>query len=513
MKRSRKESKVNKKFIFLAIGLAIVLIGSVLATIIPPPTPKDDKKDKEDVRESYVIESNYIKEYKLPIDAEPVAINVKDGFVWFAGSKDRSIFRFDPTNQEFKSYRIPGNLSSTTISTWSLEFDEDNNIWFTDFVANSIWRFYTNEERFERYIVPSTSDFGTAGVINLVFANNRIWFSEIYAKKIGILDPNSVKNNSSEGISELEISSELETLGPLATDGKYVWFTALTYQLKGELYRLDINTLEIQKYELPDGLSSPVGIAIDNNRLWINDHGTSSISIFDALLNKFSSIVTSLPIKETSPWLYNQCVNNTNVEMCGGLPSSLPYWSKIIDDKLWFNEHYGNTIGILDIDDYILLEYIIPTMNPNYAECSNYEPCGIANALHLDVENDKAWFSEWSENKIGVLEYKSLPISLRIDNEITLIRGSNTQISIRVEAEKALEVEMRISGNTSPLGRLINMSAKFDERIIKFDGKDSKEVTLNILTEPTLKPGDYMLTITAKISDAMYSKIVKARVI
>jgi uncharacterized membrane protein len=108
---------------------------------------------------------------------------------------------------------------------------------------------------------------------------------------------------------------------------------------------------------------------------------------------------------------------------------------------------------------------------------------------------------------------RKVPISLDIDEPITLIRGSNTPITITVNADEPLTVEMRISATTSSFGTLINMSASFDERIIEFDEKESKTITLNIASDPNLEAGNYMLTITAKISDVMYNKIVMARVI
>ncbi len=515
--KSRKKHKTNIKFILIAIGLAVVLVASLAATI-GVPSPPNEQEDKEKViLESYVIDSNYIKEFNTPEGSEPVAINVQNGIVWFADSKERRIIKFDPSIEQFEEFPIPGDVRSTIISIWSLVFDEDGNLWFQDAGTNSIWRFFVNEERFEQYIIPTIPEgFGTSYPINIVFVNDKIWFSEIYGKKIGILDPNQVIDKSSEGIIEIEVDSNLETLGPLSVDhDNNIWFTALTYPIKGELYKLDPNTLEFVRYDLPKGIASPVGIAVDaNNRLWINDHGTSSIVIFDPVNNQTSSIVTSLPIKETSPYLYEQCLEIKNIEECGGLRASLPYWNIIVEDKLWFNEHYGNTLAVLDMDDLTLIEYIVPTMNPNYAKCEGYEPCGIANVLQFDIEGDKVWFSEWSEGKIGVLDTtRKIPVSLEVDESITLIRGSNTPINIKVNADEPLTIEMRLSATTSSFGSLINMSASFSERIIEFDEKGSKTITLDILSDPNLETGNYMLTITAKISDVMYNKIVKARVI
>ncbi len=500
--------KSNKKFIIIAIALGIILVTSLAATLNIDIRPK-----KEEVSRSYTIKSNYIKEFKAPTGSAPVAIKVKDGNVWFADNNERRIIKFDPIRESFEEFKIPLKLDNSIISIWSLEFDDNGNLWFQDASTDSIWRLFINERRFEQYIIPNAISEALYP-INLVIIDNKIYFATIYGKKIGILDPNSVKDKSSEGIKEISISTDLEVLGPLAVDNdNNIWFTALTYPLKGELYRLDIDTLEFTRYDLPKDLRSPVGIAIDRyDRVWISDHGTSSIFIFDTLDNRTYNIVTSKPIRETSPYLYNECLKTNNRESCGGLRASLPYWNMIVDDKLIFNEHYGNAIGVLDINDLTLIEYIIPTMNSTFARCDGYEPCGIANALKFDVDKDKVWFTEWSEGKIGVLDMsKHIPLSLNINDDITIIRGANNQLTLDLRSDIKQTVEMRIASSTSPFGDLINMSAKFSNNIIEVE--NSKSMTLDILAEPQLESRDYRVTITAKSEDVMYSKIVNIKVI
>ncbi len=516
---SRKGNRTNKKFLIIAIILGAILIASLIASIgidIKPRTKDIKSKNENEVARTYVIKSNYIKEFQLPNKSgAPVAIKVKDGKVWFANNNERKIVKFDPISESFEEFKIPLDSNNNIISIWSIEFDTNGNLWFQDASTNSIWRLFVNEGRFEQYIIPSTNlTLGTSYPINLAIINDKIYFAEIFGKKIGILDPNSVKDKSSNGIKEIEISTNLETIGPLAVDNdNNVWFTALTYPIKGELYKLDINTLSLTRYDLPKDINSPVGIAIDKyNRLWISDHGTSAIFVFNTLDNTTYNIVTSKPIKETSPYLYNECLKTNKQELCGGIRASLPYWNIIVDNKLIFNEHYGNTIGVLDIDNLTLIEYIVPTMNSSFAKCDNYEPCGIANVLRFDVEKDKVWFTEWSEGKIGVLDMsKEVPISLDTDDNITIIRGINKEINIDVRSNIKQKVELRVSSTTSPFGDLVNMTAQFSNNIIDVDNINS--VTLNILADPLLESNDYMLTVTAKTDDVMYSKIINVKVI
>ena len=48
----------------------------------------------------------------------------------------------------------------------------------------------------------------------------------------------------------------------------------LAFNTKGQIIRYDLRDKNFKAYDMPSELSSPVGIAIDNeNNPWMNDHG------------------------------------------------------------------------------------------------------------------------------------------------------------------------------------------------------------------------------------------------
>jgi virginiamycin B lyase len=413
-------------------------------------------------------------------------------------------------------------------SIWSMKFDEQDNLWFPDVTTNAIWRFDKNTQNFETYKVPTTTDFGTSYPINFDFDNNgKIWFSEIYGKNIGVLDPMLAKHNTNNGIEEISARVDLETLGPLAMDGDgNIWFTALTYPATGRLMKLEPEKKSFTTYSMPAGISSPVGVVPDNvGNLWINDHGTSVFLKFNPDTNATSTYVTSLPLRETSIGLYEKCLTQPNGSSitCPGYPVSLPYWNAV-DSKgrIWFNEHQGNSLAVFDPDTETLIEYFVPSQNPNWGDCEGYtEPCGLANPLQFTLAPDgKVWFTEWSESKIGVLDPNlPLPISLEVTNRAESIagderarvvaHGSTLPLIVSVTADQKLDasVQMRISGTIVPTGRLFNMTAEFSERELIFSEPSTKTVDLKLTPKEGLTPGKYKLTISATYNEVTYSKI------
>lgn len=537
MSRKVKKSSNAKKIIVLGIGAALVasLLAAVSLSSSPGVEPQSglggDSGSQGDARALFcgsgIANSNeYIQEFVIPSKcSEPVAIAVdQNGIVWFAESATRKIGKFDPNTKQFEEFPLPDAKEQEKIapvaSIWDMKFDKDGNLWFPDVIANAIWKFDPKRETFQVFKIPTTSQFGTSYPINFNFDDNgNIWFSEIYGKKIGMLDTANAKHNTSEGLREFVAEVDLETLGPLTLDDNgNIWFTALTYPVSGKLMKFDIDSNSFSVYNMPKGISSPVGILTDKDgNLWINDHGTSAFFKFNPETNELTTYVTSLPRATTSLGGYERCLTQLGGSSltCPGLPVSLPYWNEI-DDKgrLWFNLHQGNAMAVFDPKEETLIEYFIPTQNPNWAACDGYdEPCGIANPLQFALEPDgKVWFTEWSENKIGVLNPNS-PLPIKLDvmrNNAKVSNGESAEIELKVTANEKLDsaVNMRISSTIIPTGRLFNMTAQFSEEKIFFDEPSTKTVTLTLTPEQNLIPNEYRITVSAEYKEITYSRII-----
>ena len=528
MPRRSRRSPLQK---IVVIGVAGVLLASTLAVVYSPPAPEPVPEMMDEGEAllcgSGIANSNrYIQEFLIPSDcSEPVGITVdKDGVVWFSESAARQIGSFDPRTEQFKEFPLPDAMDREKIlpvaSTWDMKFDEEGNLWFPDVVTNAMWKFNPERESFEVYNIPTTTEFNTSYPINFNFdKNGKVWFSEIYGKKIGSLDPSSAQHGTSKGIREFSASVNLETLGPLTFDADgNIWFTAITYPVSGKIMKFNPNNESFNSYDLPEGISSPVGIVADKNGdLWINDHGTSAFFKLNPETNSTITYVTSLTRPSTSLGLYADCVNRPDGSSltCGGLPVSLPYWNTIDEQgRIWFNLHQGNSIDVFDPIAETLIEYFVPTQNSGWGSCEGYDqPCGIANPLQFTLAPDgKVWFTEWSENKIAVLNPNlPLPIELEVVNkDISVKQGEVAKIELKVIANDKLDstVRMGISGTIVPTGRLVNMTAQFSEQEFILSEPSTKTVMLELIPLDGLLAQDYRITVSVKYNDLTYSEIV-----
>ena len=487
---------------------------------------------------SFEKRTDFIQEYTLPFPcSQPVGITVEQQNntnnntntntnynttnpkkVWIAATWVGYLVGFDPVSKRFTDFiEIPnwktkGDFGSMV---WDMEFDKKGDLWFTDQVNNAIWRYFPTDKRFEMYKVPTNGSYPSSLAFD---SQGRVWFSEIFGKKLGVINPAKTSNNTSTGIQEyqLNMSKEegFETMGPLVitdttsnnTNSNYynetVWFTAVNFPESGHVIKFDIDTKKFEVLKLPVGAGTPVGIVEDNGRLWINDHATNLFFVFDPQTGKAVKYSTSLPTSR----------NNT---------TTLPYYNMYRDGKLWFNEHEGNAMAYFDIANLTLVEYQIPTRGEAWGNTSN--------PLQFTLDNNgSAWFTEWTENKIGVLDSektKNLPLwistnssSVDLDREkdhdgksIKVFVYPNRSNLVTKENEP---VEMTVAGTMSYTGKLWNLTGNFDKEEFYFPegSKGPQVVTLKLTPDQNLVPGDYTLTLGARYGTVTSSKIIDLNV-
>src|SRR5215212_37648 len=406
--------------------------------------------------------NGYITEYVLPQSCEMplgIAIDSDDLKIWYVSTKRGILGSYDLKQDRFdQEHAIPlwnSREDQTGFSqVWSLKInkdDDDNNsnnkqggdIWFTDVKQNAIWKYIKNSELFEMYKIPGrSSSFGTIYPISLEFnsKSNKILFAGTYSPSIWIGNIAQMKNGTSEGITQVPIPIDNSTtfngidplyitVGSLAVDNKRnsVWISVFSYGNKGEIFRYNLESQTFdRRFDLPPELSSPVGIAVDDDnagRLWITNAGSSMFYELNPNNGKIVKYVTS----KASPRIFGQALfdsidkqkntrddesMNTNISKNA---YTLPYWiRKSSDGSLWFNEQEGNKIGRFDPHGMKLIEYWIPSQNRLWASCNdnsdsednsgnfnnsmrkniinlennddtNHQPCGIANVLQFSL--------------------------------------------------------------------------------------------------------------------------------
>ena len=447
--------------------------------------------------------NQFIKEYTIPVPCtQPVGIAVDSvNKVWIGATWIGYLLVFDPQSETLTDFiRIPNWLTKGTFGSfiWGMEFDGEGNLWFTDQLNNSIWKYENSTKKFEMYLIPTRGSYPVQVGID---SKGKVWFSEIFGKKLGVIDPSRAKNGTSEGITEYEIRQlDFETMGPLSI-GKNdtIWLTVVSFPEGGNIVKFDQETKDFTVFDLPKGTGVPVGIDEDDyGRIWVNDHATNLFLMFDPLKNTVTKYSTSLPTSRNST-------------------TTLPYWNQVKENKLWFNEHEGNAIGYFDFANKTLVEYQIPTRSVLWGNTSN--PLRFA----MDDRNS-VWFTEWTENRIGVLnssESRNLPIYITVSKDAIHfnkfdLKPESIDISIYPNTSKLDDaVKMTVAGSMSPSGRLFNLTGKFSQDTFRFEnntGSLRKGIPhlVSLTLDPTndLLSGNYTLTIGARYGPITYSKVI-----
>ncbi len=479
--------------------------------------------------------NNYITEYKLPSTCEmPLGILVDNqaGKVWYVSTKQGTVGSYDLATHKFdKELNIPAwnvrSIPTDNSQVWSVKEDKSGNIWFTDEKQNAIWRYSKSAGGFEIYKIPETSkEFGTAYPVSIDFdSKGNVYFVGIRIPVLWFGNTTEMKNGTSNGISKIPIPTgefkgidpDLISTGSIAVDNKrnVVWISMLSFPSKGEVLRYNITSKTFDTFNMPAGLSSPVGVAVDDNgNPWMTDHATSLFFMLNASNGKTTTYATS----RASPQIYG--VNDVNSIPEGAY--TLPYWiEKGSDGSLWFNEHEGNKIARFEPSNGILYEYWIPTQDRQWGNCPpNSQTCGIANALQFSTaQKGQTWFTEWSEDKIGNLTpyYKQLPFSVSVSpQELIIKRGQPVVIKVNVSGTTSTPsnstVKMMASGTFTPGGDLGNSTGSYSQEFFSIP-HTIKQVSFIFTPASNLKPGEYSLMLGARNDEVGILKAVKVQLI
>ncbi len=503
-----------------------------------PSNTTTSEEDKKRFCGDDIPNSNlYVSEYTLPIQcSQPVGIAVdKDNNIWIASGKLGSLLVFNTKTLEFdKIIKIPNWPEQKRIigsMIWEMKFDKNGNLWFTDELSNSIWKYFTKDGKFENYRLleeggyPQSISFDSDG---------NVWFTQFFGKRLGFIDPSKVITNTTEGISELDMSKQIDfqTMGPISNGfgftntntnttntNETLWFSTAIFPMGGQIIKYDIPSESLTIHDVTYTHSVPFSIAEDENgMLWANSHIANLFFSLDPNTGAVKQYATSNP-------------------SASGNLTTLPYYNEYRDGKVWFNEHYGNAIASYDPENKTLVEYYVPSQNPLWVNSSN--------PLRFTFDNNGSiWFTEWTENKLGVItkdRLDQIPITLGVSkNKLVLDSKNNKSDSIDIyihenilnaskiinsttgneaanSINKSLNITMDVTSSIAKNGKLTNLTSSFSQDNITSGKKPADETgpspqlntTLTIAPTKDVIPGNYTLTISAKPNkDITVSKIV-----
>jgi virginiamycin B lyase len=457
--------------------------------------------------------NSFVAEYLLSQKCEmPLGILAENDSVWYISTKLGHLGKLNSIDNNSQQFTIPvwdSRSKPTDISqTWDIKSDSEGKIWFTDEKQNGIWSYDQVSNNFSFFPIPERPlSFGTIYPVSIAFNNDEIYIAGIRSNSLWFANVSDLKNNSTEGISNISlplssfkgIDPDLVSTGSIEIDKdrKVLWISVLAFAVKGQLFKFDLTSKTFTPYDLTPRLNSPVGIAIDKDgNPWVTDHGTSIFFMVNSTDGKVTEYSTSS--------LFSNATGGPNV------PSdTLPYWIKMDEaGDLWFNEHIGNKLARFNIANGTLVEYRIPTQNKLW-------PPGISNTLQFSIgKNNQIWFSEWTENKLGMLNgSKALPFVVDTSSiEYSAKKGETIEIPLVISAKDQVNLKMIASATFTKTGSFGNSTFSFSQESFSMNPGEAKNITFLVTPSEDLEIGDYTIMIGAENNEVSYMDSIKVHV-
>ena len=426
----------------------------------------------------------YAKEYKIPTACtQPLAIIVDhNGIVWFAQTNTGKVASFDPLTETFTEYDNPvwkkaekvfvlnaikNNVEPTKLRSmmWGMDYFPDGSIWFTDEMTDAIWKFTIDAETYDRISYTNFDEDVSSLPQKLVIEGSKIIINDFTGGRLSFLDYAQDK----QGLRHYAIPSVMEdaVTSDFAIDSdKNVWYTNWIPSGQGILVKFDYPGYEFQStqgevtqglllqdfvewYNFPAGLTTPNGVAVGpDQKIWLADTSSNYFFSFDPETEEFTKYTTSVPTIDSYGNASGVIKN----------PVSRIYWIEHSDGNLVMNEHNANRIGVFNPSTETLVEYTVPSRNPNWADCEGIEYCGVAQVFDFAVDGKKIWFTEWVENNIGVVD-TSIPLPFSVDTdkeEMTLKKGQTAQIMLKITNRSSRAIDASVnSSSTSTFSDII----------------------------------------------------------
>ena len=480
--------------------------------------------------------NEYVKEYKIPTACtQPLAITVDhNGIVWFAQTNTGMVAKFDPLTETFTEYdnsvwknverifvasAIENNVEPKKLRSmmWGMDYFPDGSIWFTDEATDAIWKFSIYDESYNRISYSQTDEGKSSLPQKLVIEGSKIIINDFTGGKLSFLD----YAQDEQGLLHYAIPSVVENAvtSDFAIDSdKNVWYTNWIPQQQGILVKFDYPGYEFQSsqgevtqglllqdfvewYNFPAGLTTPNGVAVGpDQKIWLADTSSNYFFSFDPRTEEFTKYVTSIPTIDSygdaSDFIKN--------------PVSRPYWIERSDGNLIMNEHNANRIGVFNPFSETLVEYTVPSRNPNWADCEGIDYCGVAQVFDFAAYGEKIWFTEWVENNIGVVDTAiPLPFSIDIDKkQITLEKGQTTQLTLEV-AKTLFSDAFDVNVNSSSASTFSDIIITHEN---SFSLSDKTTISVEIMASEHALSGTHKVLLGAYTDDIAVSQFITVTV-
>jgi streptogramin lyase len=417
-----------------------------------------------------------ITEFTLPANRTPGGVAVApDGSVWFGewGLPGVAHLFSNGTVTEYRwPYEDSASISNCGQQTqiWGVAL-WNGSVWGSDFLYSRLVGVNPSTGQTEKIDLAN----GTTPYTLAVSPDNHLWFTESkLGAAVGKVSP------SGGGIDYYALPT-----GP-SWESVYVMFRNVTIGYVLALDGADPEYSQLFSFNPTlssptftavgdnDSLYAPTSLALGEGGLWATEHSATAM----AFLNFTTDQWTIYPLSTVpyTPWV-------------------LTYFDGSNGTAVWFNEHYGNRMGVIYDNASQLTEYNVSNP-PLYNLTTITDPSDGVNMVTMGSAEDGAWFAA-AGGFVGFVSGSYVP-------PFSISLGGT---SARVAPGGSVQVALRVSGDTPGS----NLSLQFSDN--EFNNATAKLLTfasgsltsspggissivLTISAATPLTPGTYLATAT-----------------
>ncbi len=415
-------------------------------------------------------------------DRWPGAVTVApDGSVWFAEQEIPGVAHLFPGNGTVVEYPWPGyhtpqppdcvpSVSVSGMALWG------GRVWAADEFANLLLGVNPADG--------SVVKINTTGVAEYPYwlavgPDGALWFtSDNLPARLGRVLPDltlSVVNLEGLGSDEpLDLDFVNSSLAFISTVNLSTNSTTHGCVCNGHVYSFDPSrtgpTMTPQVVGGGYELQLPTSAAFSGGRIWVAQHGASSVAAFNFTSGAWTAYPTSL---------------------ASFLDTTLPLEVQAGDGGVWFNEHYANKVAFLDPGKGVLTEY-----SESRIPITNYS--GIQNDLAIAASDGGAWFTSLSGNYVGFVDGSydlGFTLAPPAPRPVEIYPGGNVSFTIQVSGkwDSAMSVSVSDSENAQSNPKLISIVPGTTQ----IPPGTSYTLAVKVAVSPTPPPsGEYTLAVT-----------------
>ena len=417
-----------------------------------------------------------ISEYTLAANRSPTGITVApDGSVWFGewGLPGVAHLLMNGTLTEY-----PWPYSYTTGSSFCGQKTE---IWGVAMWNGSVWGADLLYSRLVG-VNPSTGQTQKINLVNdtepytlAVSPNNYLWFT---ASKLGAQIGKVSPTNGTVTYYNLPTGKDWEAVYVLFQNDTVGYVLALDGLEYDNVQVLSFNPTLSNPTFTPIGdnqtLYAPTGLTLGEGGLWATEHSASAM----AFLNFTTGAWTIYPTSTVpyTPWV-------------------LTYFDASNGSAVWFNEHYGNRMGVIYDNATQLTEYNVSNP-PLYNLTTITDPTNGTNMVTMAVAQDGAWFAA-AGGFVGYVNGSYVPpFSISIDSSsVRVAPGGSAQTMLRLTGDMVgSNLSLQFSDNEFNNGtaKLLSFTAAVPATSVAGTGTAS----LSITAANGIQPGTYLAAAT-----------------